>query len=97
MSSVTGSRDGLLQPIGATSMTSAEASAGDLAQRQVLLPHVAVNRAPLGRAALVLAGCPRCRQLIALPNEVRDGDLTECLGQLMRVTYDQHGYHLDAL
>ena len=69
-------------------MTKAEVLARDLGPRQALLRHVAVNQAPIGRAALVLAGCPRCRQLIALPNEVRDGDLTECLGQLMRVTYD---------
>jgi hypothetical protein len=41
--------------------------------------------------------CPRCGEVVALPDWADDGDLTECHGLLLRITCDPHGCQLESL
>jgi hypothetical protein len=58
-----------------------------------IVPHRVSDHATGERSAL----CPRCGQPIHLPHPVRDGDLTECHGLLLRVTCDELGCALEHL
>jgi hypothetical protein len=85
-----------------TMMSSVPVSAGlpamPAARRQLMavVPHC-VHSARPGLTPARTVACPRCRQRISLPPSARDGDLTECLGLLMRITCDERGCVLELL
>jgi hypothetical protein len=72
----------------------------DVARSAAILPHRAVPSAYPDRPARPghdTVRCPRCGDLVALPEWASDGDLTECCGLLLRVTCDERGCQLERL
>lgn len=60
-----------------------------------IVPHDKVSA--YDGAVRTTVHCPRCHDVMVLPEWSRDGDLTECCGLLLRVTRDAHGYLLEPL
>ena len=69
----------------------------DVARPAAILPHRAAPFARPARPGRDAVRCPRCGDLVDLPEWAGDGDLTECCGLLLRVTCDERGCQLERL